>query len=228
MSQHVLVLRCCRADMTSHGGFRWPESGPVEAPDWSPIAECGQGLHGWLWGEGDVTAAGNVHELPDARWLVVRVLVADIVDLHGKVKYQRGEVVLCGTASEATDYILAHGGTGRAIIRATATAGYAGTATAGARGTATAGDAGTATAGDAGTATAGYTGTATAGDAGTATAGYAGTATAGYAGTIQLSLWDAAARRRRIITGYIGEDGLEPGVAYVLDDAGEFVRKVPA
>ena len=180
MSQHVLVLRCCRADMTSHGGFRWPESGPVEAPDWSPIAECGQGLHGWLWGEGDVTAAGNVHELPDARWLVVRVLVADIVDLHGKVKYQRGEVVLCGTASEATDYILAHGGTGRAIIRATATAGYA------------------------------------------------GTATAGYAGTIQLSLWDAAARRRRIITGYIGEDGLEPGVAYVLDDAGEFVRKVPA
>ena len=196
MSQHVLVLRCCRADMTSHGDFRWPESGPVEATDWSPVAECGQGLHGWLWGEGDVTAAGDVHGLPDARWLVVRVLLADIVDLGGKVKYPRGEVVLCGTAAEATEYILAHGGTGRAIIGGTATAGARGTATAGARGAATAGD--------------------------------DGTATAGYAGTIQLSLWDAVARRRRIITGYIGEDGLEPGVAYVLDDAGEFVRKVPA
>ena len=28
----VQVLRTCNPDMTSYGGFKWPESGPVEAP----------------------------------------------------------------------------------------------------------------------------------------------------------------------------------------------------
>lgn len=28
----MLILRTCNADMTSHSGFHWPESGPVEAP----------------------------------------------------------------------------------------------------------------------------------------------------------------------------------------------------
>lgn len=50
----VLVLRTCAADLTSYGGFQWPESGPVESPDWNPIAECGNGLHGWL-GAGDLS-----------------------------------------------------------------------------------------------------------------------------------------------------------------------------
>lgn len=47
----VLVLRTCNSDMTGYGGFKWPESGPVEAPDWNPVKSCGQGLHGWLWDE---------------------------------------------------------------------------------------------------------------------------------------------------------------------------------
>lgn len=50
----VLVLRVCDVDGKSHGGFQWPESGPVAAPDWNPEPRCGGGLHGWLWGEGDV------------------------------------------------------------------------------------------------------------------------------------------------------------------------------
>lgn len=54
-SETALVLRVCNADMTSHGGFRWPADGYVEAYDWKPKAECGNGLHGWLWGEGDVS-----------------------------------------------------------------------------------------------------------------------------------------------------------------------------
>jgi hypothetical protein len=129
-------------------------------------------------------------------------------------------------------------GTATAGDRGTATAGDEGTATAGNRGTATAGDAGTATAGDEGTATAGYTGTATAGDRGTATAGDEGTATAGYAGTaiagdrgtatagdegtIIIKRWDG--KRYKFSIGYIGEDGLLPGVTYRLDDNGNFVR----
>ncbi|MFL5350844.1 MAG: hypothetical protein ACJ8AT_39245, partial [Hyalangium sp.] len=88
----------------------------------------------------------------------------------------------------------------------------------------TAGDSGTATAGDSGTATAGDSGTATAGDSGTATAGYRGTATAGDSGTVQIRWWDGAVERWRIVTGYIGEDGLEPGVKYRLDAGGRLVR----
>lgn len=41
---HVLILRTCDADMTSHGGFAWPEAGPVECPDWDPTPRCGGGL----------------------------------------------------------------------------------------------------------------------------------------------------------------------------------------
>jgi hypothetical protein len=128
--------------------------------------------------------------------------------------------VYCGTRHGAADYVLAHGGHGRAVIGAIVSAGDRGTATAGDRGAATAGDYGTATAGDRGTATAGYEGT--------ATAGTRGTATAGYGGTLQLSLWDPTADRRRIRVAYVGEDGIEPDVAYRLDASGAFVRAVPS
>jgi hypothetical protein len=198
-TETVLVLRVCNADMSSRGGFTWPEIGHVEATDWKPTAECGNGLHGWLWGEGDHGAAKWAG---DNKWLVVEVLAKDVVDLVGKVKFPAGEVVHCGDQQSATEYLRAHlppekrdskiiggtatagdSGTATAGDSGTATAGDSGTATAGDSGTATAGDSGTATAGDRGTATAGYSGTATAGDRGTATAGYRGTATAGYSGT---------------------------------------------
>ena len=240
----VLVLRTCAADMSAYGGFVWPESGPVECPDWDPEPECGNGLHGALWGEGD----GNLLDWSeDARWLVIEVpahTVVDIVDLGGKVKFPRGNVVYCGDRQGAAAYIQRPG---RAVIGGTATAGHGGmaaagrygeatagrygTATAGDCGTATAGRYGTATAGDRGTATAGVRGMATAGDHGTATAGYYGTATAGIGGiatageggVIQLAWWDGT--RRRVAVGYVGEDGIRAGVAYrVVDGALEAAR----
>jgi hypothetical protein len=281
--EYVLVLRTCAADLTSFGGFRWPASGPVKALDWDPAPRCGHGLHGFLWGEGD---GGLASWAEDARWLVVRVLATEIVDLGGKVKFPQGEVIFCGDRLGATTYIATHGGAGRAIIggtatagvrgaatagyhgtatagdhgtataadRGTATAGYGGTATAGVRGaatagvggtatagdrgTATAGDHGTATAGYGGTATAGYRGTATAGDGGTATAGVRGaatagvggtatagdrgTATAGYHGELRIRWWDGQRYRTGVFC--VGEAGVEPGVAYRLDDAGRIVR----
>lgn len=69
--------------------------------------------------------------------------------------------------------------------------------------------------------TTGDHGTATAGEKGTAIAGVWGTAQAGELGRIQIEYWDGT--RRRIKTGYIGEDGLEPDVAYKLDDEFNFV-----
>ena len=214
--QHAYILRCCDKDLRSHGGFQWPGQGLVEAPNWNPKAECGQGLHGWLWGEGDVSASGSTHEDPESIWIVARVMKSEIVELGGKVKFPRAWVEFVGTREAAVDRMCELAGSGRAIIYSTATAGDLGTATAG--------YAGTATAGIRGTATAGYAGTATAGIRGTATAGYAGTATAGYAGLVVIWWWDDAEERCRLAVGYVGEDGIEPDVAYVVRD-GKLARK---
>ena len=81
----VLVLRACNADGTSYNGFRWPTSGPVEAPDWKPTKKCGNGLHGLLWGVGDYSL---VPREIGSRYLVVEVDAADVIDLGGKVKFR--------------------------------------------------------------------------------------------------------------------------------------------
>ncbi|MBG7134424.1 hypothetical protein I5J24_24240 [Pseudomonas aeruginosa] len=190
----ALVLRTCSADLTSHGGFQWPDKigAVVEAPDWKKDNKCGHGLHGWLFGQGDHDCSGTVGDA-DAKWLVVEVVLADLIALGGKVKFPRCTVRHIGGKASATQFLIANEprSAGVAVIGATLQAGDKGfcqvgdygTATAGDEGTATAGNWGTATAGDGGTATAGHRGTATAGDWGTATAGACGTAPAGGGGT---------------------------------------------
>ncbi|EPW1765506.1 hypothetical protein ACWEWS_002839 [Pseudomonas aeruginosa] len=207
----ALVLRTCSADLTSHGGFQWPDKigAVVEAPDWKKDNKCGHGLHGWLFGQGDHGCSSTVGGA-DAKWLVVEVGLSDLIALGGKVKFPRCTIRHIGDRASATQFLIANEprAAGVAVIGATlqagdkelcqvgaygtATAGYKGTATAGYNGTATAGDEGTATAGDEGTATAGYNGTATAGRWGTATAGDEGTATAGYNGTATAGRWGTA------------------------------------
>ena len=209
---HALALRTCNADMTSHNGFLWPTSGPVSAPDWQADKNCGHGLHGLLYGEGN---GQLLNWDKSAIWLAVLVKLADVIDINGKVKFPAGEVVKCGTREEVVAFIQQHH-PNFATVSGTATAGYSGTATAG--------YSGTATAGVSGTATAGYSGTATAGYSGTATAGYSGTATAGYSGTVIIKWWDEDAERYRFAIGYIGEDGLKPGVRYKLNDKHQFVE----
>jgi hypothetical protein len=197
-----LVLRVCRSDMSSRSGFSWTSEvgAEVSAPDWKNNKECGNGLHGWLYGQGDHSCVSYCEDA-EAKWMVLEVPSADIVMLGGRCKFPSAVVRFIGTKSAAADFILANEpkALNVAVIGAclkvgdgevvqvgglgTATAGESGTATAGYRGTATAGYRGTATAGNYGTATAGYRGTATAGNYGTATAGIYGTATAGYRGT---------------------------------------------
>ncbi len=221
-SDRVLVLRTCNADMSSSHGFVWPKSGRAEAPDWDGgKKECGGKLHGFLWGEGDGSLACWA---PDAKWLVVSVPASDLVELSGKVGFRSGEVVFCGDRLEATSYIAANGGHGRAIIGGTATAGDSGTATAGHSGTATAGDSGTATAGYSGTATAGHSGTATAGHSGTATAGHRGTATAGDSGIVTVRWYCGKTDRYRLAIGYPGENGIKANTAYRADAVGNLVE----
>ena len=210
MKHNAYILRTCNADMSSRNGFVWPREGVAECPDWKPTKECGNGLHGALWGEGD----GSLLDWSNnAVWIVAGV--DEWIDLDGKVKFPRADVVFAGSRQDAIDKIVSLGATG-AIIGGTATAGDGGTATAGYRGTATAGEGGTATAGNYGTATAGEGGMATAGYYGTATAGNYGTATAGEGGTICISHWDG--ERSRIVIGYVGEDGIKPDTAYRVRD----------
>ena len=245
-----LVLRVCRPDYTSHNGFVWLSEVGVEvvAPDWRKNEKCGNGLHGWLYGQGDY-ACVMYWEDNDAKWMVLEVPSAEIVMLDGKCKFPRATVRFVGTRSEAAAFIIANEpnaldttvigaclkvgddevvrvgnlGTATAGKNGTASAGDYGTASAGDYGTASAGHRGRATAGIGGTATAGYLGTATAGHRGTATAGIGGTATAGEHGVIRLQWCDSQANRVRTKIGYVGEDGIEPGTAYCLNDKHEFV-----
>ena len=224
MSDTALVLRVTDSDGKSYGGFQWPLTigAEVVAPDWNPVAKCGGGLHGWMYGAGNSTSA-DIHV--DSKWMVVEVALADVVMLDGKVKFPRCVVKFVGDQKTATDYLVLHEPRATCVISATCvvgdhqctSVGDYGTSTAGDYGTATAGDYGTATAGYYGTATAGDYGTATAGDYGTATAGYKGTATAGHMGAILIRYWDERARRHRIQIGYIAEGGLKPDTPYRLN-----------
>ena len=229
----VLVLRTCRSDMSSNNGFAWPAVGEVAAaPDFLATNECGFGLHGWLYGQGDYSSSNYLDNT--ALWLVVEVELESIIMLGGKCKFPKGIVRFIGDKKSATDYLRANEPNSHsvAVIGATievgdnqsAIVGALGTATAGRYGTATAGDYGTATAGDYGTATAGRSGTATAGRSGTATAGDYGTATAGENGEIRIRYWDDKSNRYRTKIGYIGECGLKPGVAYRIGKNNLFVK----
>ena len=234
----MIVMRSCKKDGTSHNGFQWPlEAGAeVVAPDWRDNKECGNGLHGLLPGQND---PGVWHGE-----LIYFLEVDSVVDLGGKVKFEKCKVLFVGEPSDAWAWarlnapgpwyrgtaITGHYGTAAAGYGGTATAGHYGTATAGDGGTATARHYGTATARDGGTATAGYGGTATTGDIGTATTGdygtaitgNKGTATAGGYGTLCIKHWDGL--RYRLNVAYVGEDGIKANTPYKLDDEGNFVE----
>ena len=203
-ANEVLVLRKCQADYTSHNGFKYPEVGSVEAPDWDATPSCGGGLHGLLWGVGsfDIREYGALYQL---------ILVNTdngLMDLEDKVKFRKGYVLISTDNQPRISELLLryapselHGRINFTIItqgdRSTATQGYRSTATQGDRSTvtqersstATQGDDSTATQGDGSTATQGNRSTATQGDGSTATQGYRSTATQGHGSTARQGNW---------------------------------------
>ena len=227
MSEKALVLRVCKADMTSYGGFVWPSEigSEVVAPDWIANGKCGNGLHGWLYGQGDHGCADHWRN-SDAKWMVLEVALSDVVMLGGKCKFPRAVVRFVGYKSDAAAYIIANDPRSAdvVVIGEHKSVGDNQSAIVGALGTATAGNSGTATAGYYGTATAGYSGTATAGDYGTATAGDYGTATAGKKGELRIKWWDNKSERYRTAQAYIGENGIKADTPYRLNNKHEFVE----
>jgi hypothetical protein len=207
---HVYILRTCNVYMQSHGGFQWPTEGVVEAPDWNPAPKCGNGLHGFLWGEGDAALADWSDS---AKWIVAKVAATDIVDLGGKVKFPRAEVVFVGNRFDATQFIREHGARG-AIIGITLTGGECSTLSGGARSTLTGGARSTLTGGEGSTLTGG--------EGSTLTGGYGSTLTGGEGSTISIRYYDGA--RYRIAVAYVGESGIEPNVPYKVNNKGQFVK----
>ncbi len=170
-STHSLVLRACNEDMSSKNNFKWPTSGVVECPDWDPVPECGNGLHGWLYGHGDGSA--NDYWAENDKWLVVSVETSTIVRLEGKVKFQKGDVLFCGDRKSATDFLMKHEPSSlkQHIIGAFVTVGDNQTATTGYKGTSNSGNLGISISSDDGTSTSGNYGTSTSGNYGTSTSG---------------------------------------------------------
>ena len=103
------MLRVCRPDYTSHSGFSWPSEIGVEvaAPDWKKNKECGNGLHGWLYGQGDPTCVSYWQD-DEAKWMVLEVPSSEIVMLGSKCKFPRAKVRYIGTRSAAADFIIAN------------------------------------------------------------------------------------------------------------------------
>ena len=107
------MLKTVKADLTSHGGFVWPESGKVVAPDWNPEPVCGGGLHGLLWGKG---GGDYLSWDTNAKWLVCKIDATKAVEIGGdKIKVPECEVVYCGDRVGATQYIYKHAPNGAVI-----------------------------------------------------------------------------------------------------------------
>jgi hypothetical protein len=208
----VLVLRQCNKDLKSYGGFQHPSSGHVSAPDWNPKPECGSGLHGFLYGEGDGSLANYD---PENKWLVLSVDKDKIVDLSGKVKFPEGEVIFCGALAEAARYVYDNGGAGRAIIGITVTGGDRSTVSGGYYSTVSGGYGSTVSGGD--------DSTVSGGNSSKVTGGEDSTVTGGEKAMLTLQHWDSKTDRVRQVTAYVGENGIEVGKTYKLDKNHQFV-----
>ena len=109
--EHVLILKCVNADMTSHNGFVWPQSGPVRPDTWSRNPDCESGgLFGWPWG---LSFGDGKQPQYDGKWIIFRAHPADVILVGGKCKAvpndDKGrcpEVVYCGDYAGALAGVL--------------------------------------------------------------------------------------------------------------------------
>jgi hypothetical protein len=205
----VLCVKCVSSDGLTYGGFRWPLTvgAEVVAADWNTTPECGGGLHGWPWG----FSIGDGKE-PNwsATWLVFGALPADVVDLGGKCKAQRGTIRYVGDWQGATAFVLA----GQMAWVFAASRGAA---------SATGGSGAASATGGSGAASA------TGESSIAAVTGIEGRVRGGSFGAIALAWWNDSAKRREMRCAEIGvgdgTDGkLKSNQWYRLDAAGTFVE----
>ena len=76
---------------SAHNDFQYPEVGEtVKAPDWRPTNDCGYGLHGYLWGEGDITV--SLYNPGEVNLFQVHE-VGEFISMPGKIKYPSALVI---------------------------------------------------------------------------------------------------------------------------------------
>lgn len=88
------IIRSCDPKMKSDGGFKWKARGIVkELPGrWSPISECGYGLHGCLYSQATGSAA----------W---RYNIDDDWDFGKQKVIRRGWFLVCRVPAKEVVYI---------------------------------------------------------------------------------------------------------------------------
>jgi hypothetical protein len=228
-----LVLRTCRADLTSRNGFQWAGVGGITtAPDWKNNTECGNGLHGWLYGAGDHSCSDYLDA--ESVWMVLEVVTSDVIMLGGKCKFPSAKTVFIGDRKGASEYMLANEprSANVEIIGRIAEVGDKQSLIGGALSTLTGGEGSTLTGGEGSTLTGGYrstlTGgnysTLTGGDRSTLTGGDRSTLTGGDRSELRIRYWDGKANRYRTVIAYVGEDGIKSGTPYRLCENNKFME----
>lgn len=98
-----LILRNCLPEGRSHNEFQWnlEIDGITKAPDWNSVPECGQGLHGWLWGEGNAYSSNYNNS---SVWLVCEIDKYVVID-SGKVKFPEAKTLFVGNMMEAASWL---------------------------------------------------------------------------------------------------------------------------
>jgi hypothetical protein len=216
----ALVLRSCRSDMTSYGGFKWPRRGKVEASDWEETRECGNGLHGLLWGDGsDYLVTGNGD---DANYLVCKVKESDCVDINGKVKFPKATVVFVGSLDDAVAFIQKYAPEDAIINWGIRAVGRGKTVVVGREGVASAGSGGRAAAKGRGVVAVGSSGTAVTGRFGVAAVGDAGSAVGSGCSVVAAGNWGKAVVGRKgiAVVGAVGEAACDSDGTAVAGDYG--------
>ena len=190
------VLRTCKADGTSYGGFKWPsEVGSiVKCNDWKPAAECGNGLHGLLDGWGNYRLLSDD---ADAIWQIVEVDRDKCVEINDKVKFESCKLIYSGNMAAAMTMICDY----QIKIMLAKIANNCTTNTA---------------SGD-------NSQLAASGNISIVVcSGLNGIVSAGENGCIALTWWDSTCERYRLEVGYVGENGIKPNVNYRLNVFNKF------
>ena len=234
----ALVIRTCNADMTSsykrvENGeivpskpFVWPDSGPVEAPDWDPSPErdCGGGLHGLLDGVGNYSLLSGAW---DAKWQIVEVEREECIVNSNKVRFKKGNVIYTGDMACAmtriSDWWI------RLAIKQIKEDTKSPTSSGDSSRNASSGNySQNASSGDSSrnASSGGYSiNVATGRKSICVAAGLYSRAQAGEDGCIALAWWDSKSERYRMAVGYAGENGIKRDTLYGVDHEGNFVEE---